>query len=1248
MKPLIPWRLLLVSILLTFLTAAIPSIASAQTDPPPPPQLERQQLLFHPGEAPIQGSVRRANNAPGDINPYSRLVFQSLRDGDWEIFLGAFQGAPETRLTQNTSPDIEPRLNRGATKIVYVSKRQNDYEISSMNLDGSQSTELTKNAVDDLAPSWSPDGTKILFSSMRDGQSEIYVMNADGSNQVRLTNDPEYDGMPDWSPDGTKIIFVSRRTSGYRVWLANADGSSPQQLSAQANSMHPRWSPDGTKIAYDADDDNNGWQGLWLMNADGNNQHMLYGGDNFTEQDWLMGSWMTDSQNIALTHIIYTQYQGKWYWMTGTIYNYNVNSSGYPDNNAISSSATDWYPDWQSNDLKAPVSHFGKLPSPSPAKINLTWGAQDVGPAGVDTYDVQMKEGASGAWTDLLTGSSSTSTEYMGLSGHSYTFRVRATDHARNQENWNVAPMITTTIETLPPITTFNPMPDSTSNNFVSIGWKSTEPGNSGVASYDFQYRIGLNGQWKDRPSNVYLNKGWTEYYGSYGVTVYFRVRGIDAAGNIEAWHGPEDDIRVTFYNWKITGNIFDNSGSPISGAHLALTPAAILDSLSSLLGGFTAYGLTDNPAYAAVWSKNGYGSPPATSFQTSYPAAREIALPPADNKISDGGFETGQLPNTAWQTAGNPASHRTSQFHTGAQAATVGQPYWGDTEDVAIALGYDNSMGVDSQGTLHLVYPTYIPWLGVSHISYASRSADGVWSSPIDPFGNTSANSIKLAIDASNTLHIVWTSSSGTWYATKASGADWSAPSQISAKSIYNVDIAVGPDGQPHVIGALDGIGLVYTHQSQGAWAAFITITTKMPSTLSIQVSPDGTVHVLSWLYIDNLGSYYFNLPSGGSWSTGEVISNEIGLSTPFLKMDFDGTLYAFWVNPDGGFEYRRKPTSQPWETMEIIKLTAFPLQPSPLDFAVNHGKIALLYKTMVDGTMVYIEKLNGETQSTEKVIAPTSPWIIVGRLAAGPGGKFYLVYNDRAVSKILRTYPSTQTGEAVISQTLTIPAGPSASRLSFFYQLGGASAANATGFKVQVQASGITTDLLATQTNTTDWTFQSYDLSAWGGQTVTLSFRANQVTGNLPTWALLDDVALGSSYADVWSSLPAISGWPGSLVTTTLTCGNQGGAPASDVDIALTLPEGVSLVSAVPTPDSLLPTPTWHIGSVAAKTQACAIQLQLQLAPTLAVPGKLALQTNLTTSSSELETANNQTTADLTLPYSTLYLPQIFFPLP
>src|SRR5512145_1735571 len=47
--------------------------------------------------------------------PMSKIVFQSFRDGNWEIYLADENGANHTRLTADGSPDIYPRLNHGCT-----------------------------------------------------------------------------------------------------------------------------------------------------------------------------------------------------------------------------------------------------------------------------------------------------------------------------------------------------------------------------------------------------------------------------------------------------------------------------------------------------------------------------------------------------------------------------------------------------------------------------------------------------------------------------------------------------------------------------------------------------------------------------------------------------------------------------------------------------------------------------------------------------------------------------------------------------------------------------------------------------------------------------------------------------------------------------------------------------------------------------------------------------------------------------
>jgi WD40 repeat protein len=86
--------------------------------------------------------------------------------------------------------DSRPRYSPDGSKIVFQSSRDGQPEIYVMNSDGSGQTRLTNNPAWDTAPAWSPDGTKILFTSLRDGPMSpaLYVMSADGSNQTRLTD----------------------------------------------------------------------------------------------------------------------------------------------------------------------------------------------------------------------------------------------------------------------------------------------------------------------------------------------------------------------------------------------------------------------------------------------------------------------------------------------------------------------------------------------------------------------------------------------------------------------------------------------------------------------------------------------------------------------------------------------------------------------------------------------------------------------------------------------------------------------------------------------------------------------------------------------------------------------------------------------------------------------------------------------------------------------------------------------------
>ncbi len=200
------------------------------------------------------------------------------------------QLGPARRVTN--VKDAYPMLSPGGTRLLFESDRSGNWEIYTMKPDGTDLVRLTNDPAADVTPIWSPDGKRIVFTSERDADSEIYVMNADGSGRRRLTRQPGDDSHPHWSPDGARIVFNSARSTPdlsvdwskqhIEVFTMAADGSDVRQVTRfKTVSTYPQFSPDGRKIAFRRVTDEPGM--LWdltlgarnsevfVMNADGSN-----------------------------------------------------------------------------------------------------------------------------------------------------------------------------------------------------------------------------------------------------------------------------------------------------------------------------------------------------------------------------------------------------------------------------------------------------------------------------------------------------------------------------------------------------------------------------------------------------------------------------------------------------------------------------------------------------------------------------------------------------------------------------------------------------------------------------------------------------------------------------------------------------------------------------------------------------------------------------------------------------------------
>ncbi len=1289
------------ALLLALVLSGSVSVGWAAPPTPEPPrrlvveQLEELPFLDSGVPQPFVQDVTPS----ADLAAWSKIVFQSYRDNNWEIYLANGDGSAQTRLTNTGRIDAGPRLNRGCTRVAFYSDRTPDhnYDIFAMNLDGSGVSQLTSNGADDYAPAWSPDGSKLAFSSYRDGQVEIYVMNADGSGQTRLTFDGAYDGMPAWSPDGSKIAFVSARTGGNRIWVMNADGSGQTQLSTQAYSESPAWSPDGSQIAYDSDGDGDGWQELWLMNADGSNQREVYD-PGWANTDAWARSWSPDGRYIAFTRISFTNYQGDWYWVAAYL---DAWDSTTGDIWRLGSQNVEWHPGWEACDNLAPTSSVNALPAQSPGQITLRWAGSDVGLSGLKNYDVQFSDGITGTWANIETGTQGTMTMFFGISGHTYYFRSRARDNAGNVEAWPSDYDTFTTIEALAPTSYIKPLPAYSHPN-ITVQWNGQDAGGSGINTYDVQYRDAAGGSWTDW--QTYTGATSAVFSGTLGHTYYFRSRAVDFAQNLESWPAGNGDALTTFYAWGVSGIAKDNTDTPVAGAVVTTTPGALDKFASDSTGAFAAYVGDSSDTYTVTWGKAGYGGLPETRFNALQDAQVDVVLPPADNVVVNGNFESGNLED--WLASGVITPVITDVFrHTGNYAVMLGQQFaftlpisisqslgsstplqfvadmngivhivWGRYQDGNFEIYYSqrNSNGnwssphsvagvyhdgflwpemvVDKHSIVHVIWRQNT--LGHDEVFHAWRNSSGVWSSPQN-ISNTpnSALSCQMVVDEDDVLHVIWidevSGNTTPYYIQRSAAGVWSAPELVPGSMPDAWRMAVDKNGTVHAVW-LTNDGLNYVQRnSSGTWSSpqLSLWSTSYPNSLKMVVDENSNVSIV-WGEGDNI--YYAERRAGDALSTPVEISGSTAGWWPEIAVSKNGLVHVVWVgygvfhtwkNEHGVWSSPQQAPGSEYSSQQGVSIAID-------DMGVVHAlwSYALSYD---DWKLYYARWTNGLNDWTypklvKRVYCTTGPATL---LAVEGNGNIHVAWHENNGWDgvlYLGMALAEQSGDSTITQVITVPVAISTPALSFLYQLGGTSQAN--GGKLYMQAnSGITTTtIFSTATNADSWTHRWFDLSQWTGQTVTLTFSVHQVAGQPRVWAYLDEVSLGSAYPDVWVSKAGPDSLSGGPAIYHISYGNRGGAPASGARITDTLPAGLTFVSANPPPITTTLPLVWDVGDLAAKSGPFAIVLTATVAPTAPMLSTLTNTVDIDTISPELETANNEAFARTFIGHQ-LYLPLV-----
>jgi hypothetical protein len=854
--------------------------STAQSEPDPIKKPFRDvAFLDSPIGMPQPDASMDAPLAPDNLYLWSKLVYQSYRDGNWEIYIAQGDGTNAVNISNHPSADARPSVDQGYNHVAFNSDRYGNSDIFVVNSNGTGLTRLTTATGDDYAPSWSPDNSRIVFVSRRNGNSEIYVMNADGSGQTSLTNNAASDSNPTWSPDNSQIAWVRYSGDYGAIWIMNADGSNQHQITNNKLYMGlVAWSkPIVSKIVCDYDYDVDGWNELMMMNVDGSGLGILYDARQANVDIWA-GSFSPDEYHRAVlfTRIEYVVSGGQLYvnrTYIEAIDFYNPSGTG-----RIVGSGYDMLPQWRTADIWPPLTHVKTLPEYSRASgFTVQWSGADIGPAGMVGYEMYYKFDGDASWTRWnLENVSMTSKKFTGGSpGDKVYFFSRARDEAANVEGWHTPEWDTyTTLYTwqLGGSLSDNhgyPIPEAD----VNILPAPAVPAEEAI--------FGKYHTWLLTEGDLTV----AAHASGYGAFPPSRLN-IDADEYRSLYLPPQDDLiqkggfeEQDLSGWTISGSATLNN--TLEAAHTGVQGLLLGDAcLPPCLG--AAETITPTSAFLGDFVIDAVGN--IHTVYTQFTMTGTILL-----------FYSWRSPIGEWSIP-----------------IEIGSNYPHCSSNCSVNLD------IDGLGILHAV------WTSENDgIFYSQKPVSGPWQ-PIQRIATGWSTS--MSADDQGGVHIIY-ANNGARYLERIPAGTWNSYIQIGSEVSlgYPPDLDIGPDGTIHFIYTAGGGYVCYRSYSQdGILSTEYVLSPGSINTnqVSIATGPAGEVHVYM---ATQAGDYAYRTPDG-VWSNLQHISDNEGIGK--LEVDESGDLYLisnalYYMSP---FNYFTFSKSEGFSTPNAISGLRYP----------------------------------------------------------------------------------------------------------------------------------------------------------------------------------------------------------------------------------------------------------------------------------------------------------------------------------
>jgi len=236
-------------------------------------------------------------NKEGEI-----IVFESNRNGNWQIYIMDVNGNKQERIINSSSNDRHPTWHPSKNIILFESDRTGINELYTYNLSGKT---LKKVPIDlkgnKMYAQFAPNGGELVFNyKVSDNNYNIYTISKNGKRRRTIINNAYRNVYPRYRPKGDAILYFSKKHTkniDNEIYVYNIIIKKEKRLTLTSEDNHfASYSNNGVRVAYASVMDT-GNSEIFIMNTDGSSKRQI----TFNSGGSTLPNWSPKDINLLIT-----------------------------------------------------------------------------------------------------------------------------------------------------------------------------------------------------------------------------------------------------------------------------------------------------------------------------------------------------------------------------------------------------------------------------------------------------------------------------------------------------------------------------------------------------------------------------------------------------------------------------------------------------------------------------------------------------------------------------------------------------------------------------------------------------------------------------------------------------------------------------------------------------------------------------------------------------------------------------------